>query len=455
MSTYIHSVVLHSTPYEVAAIFRDRNYFAFLDSSRNGSVQGRYSILGWDPEIVFRAKRDRIDLCARGEWIRRSEDPISALDRLLRIWTPESANTIRFAGGAIGYLGYDLFRFLERYDNLRAVDDLHLPDCCLAIYDMLLVFDHENNEWTLRGNSSETRLEMRLSEIQRHFADLPANRGVRKVGPPQSNMDKQQYVAAVEKALDYIAAGDIYQVNLSQRFCQQVEASPFELFSSLRSVSPSFYGAYLNCGDHVVISSSPELFLAREGPVIETRPIKGTRPRGRDKEEDQQMKTDLIDNEKEAAELAMIVDLERNDLGRLCEYGSVEVVEHRYVDRLPTLFHTVSTVRGRLRGGTTIVDILRATFPGGSISGCPKIRAIQIIDELERTQRHVYTGSIGFMGFNGDLRLNVAIRTMTVIGNRVYYHVGSGIVADSIPEREYEETLHKAAALQRAIADAG
>jgi para-aminobenzoate synthetase component 1 len=455
MSTYIHSVVLHSTPYEVAAIFRDRNYFAFLDSSRNGSVQGRYSILGWDPEIVFRAKRDRIDLCARGEWIRRSEDPISALDRLLRIWTPESANTIRFAGGAIGYLGYDLFRFLERYDNLRAVDDLHLPDCCLAIYDMLLVFDHENNEWTLRGNSSETRLEMRLSEIQRHFADLPANRGVRKVGPPQSNMDKQQYVAAVEKALDYIAAGDIYQVNLSQRFCQQVEASPFELFSSLRSVSPSFYGAYLNCGDHVVISSSPELFLAREGPVIETRPIKGTRPRGRDKEEDQQMETDLIDNEKEAAELAMIVDLERNDLGRLCEYGSVEVVEHRYVDRLPTLFHTVSTVRGRLRGGTTIVDILRATFPGGSISGCPKIRAIQIIDELERTQRHVYTGSIGFMGFNGDLRLNVAIRTMTVIGNRVYYHVGSGIVADSIPEREYEETLHKAAALQRAIADAG
>ncbi|HYR90597.1 MAG TPA: anthranilate synthase component I family protein, partial [Terriglobia bacterium] len=218
-----------------------------------------------------------------------------------------------------------------------------------------------------------------------------------------SNMDKRQYVVAVERALHYIAAGDIYQVNLSQRFSQQVEASPFELFSSLRSLSPSFYGAYLNCGDHVVISSSPELFLAREGSSIETP---------------------LINDEKEAVELAMIVDLEPS----------------------------ISTVRGKLRGRITIVDILRATFPSGSISGCPKIRAIQIIDELERTQRHVYTGAIGFMGFNGDLRLSIAIRTMTVIGKRVYYHVGSGIVADSIPDRAYEETLHKAAALQQAIA---
>ena len=455
MGSYLHDARLSSTPYEVAAVFRDRNYFAFLDSSRTGPAQGRYSILGWDPEIIFRSKGHRIDVCARGEWLRRNEDPISALDRLSKTWSPDSANTIRLAGGAIGYLSYDLFRFLERYENLRAIDDLHLPDCCLAVYDMLLVFDHEAAEWTLRGRGSEKALEQRLAEIDRSLAASPAPGSARKFGPPESNMDKQRYVAAVEKALDYIAAGHIYQVNLSQRFCQQVEASPFELFSSLRSVSPSFYGAYLSCGDHVVISSSPELFLAREGPVIETRPIKGTRPRGRDQEEDRKMEIELINNEKEAAELAMIVDLERNDLGRICEYGSVEVVEHRYVERLPTLFQTVSTVRGKLRGGTTIVDILRATFPGGSISGCPKIRAIQIIDELERTQRHVYTGAIGFMGFNGDLRLNIAIGTMTAVGNRVYYHVGSGIVADSIPDREYEETLHKAAALQQTVANAG
>jgi para-aminobenzoate synthetase component 1 len=189
--------------------------------------------------------------------------------------------------------------------------------------------------------------------------------------------------------------------------------------------------------------------------MIETRPIKGTRPRGRNAEEDRGMKDDLLNSAKEAAELTMVVDLERNDLGRICEYGSVEVAEHRYIDELPTLFHTVSTVRGRLRENLSGVDILRATFPGGSISGCPKIRAIEIIDELEPTRRHVYTGAIGFFAPNGDLTLNVAIRTMTVAGNRVHYQVGSGIVADSDPEKEYEETLQKGVGMQTAIVNAG
>jgi para-aminobenzoate synthetase component 1 len=215
-------------------------------------------------------------------------------------------------------------------------------------------------------------------------------------------------------------------------------------------VSPSFYGAYLNCGDHVVISSSPELFLKQSGRSVETRPIKGTRPRGRNAEEDGAMKQQLIGSTKEAAELTMIVDLERNDLGRVSEYGSVQVAQHRYVEELPTLFHTVSTVRSRLREDATTADLLRATFPGGSISGCPKIRAIEIIDELEPVQRHVYTGAIGFIGVD-DLRLSIAIRTMTVAHNRVYYHVGSGIVADSDPEKEYEETLQKAAGMRTAI----
>jgi para-aminobenzoate synthetase component 1 len=226
------------------------------------------------------------------------------------------------------------------------------------------------------------------------------------------------------------------------------------LFSALRKVNPSFYGAYLNCGDHVVISSSPELFLRQRGRMIETRPIKGTRPRGRDEREDRALKQELIDSAKEAAELTMIVDLERNDLGRVCEYGSVEVPSHRGVEALPSLFHTVSTVRGRLREGAGAIDILRATFPGGSISGCPKIRAIEIIDELEPVRRHVYTGAIGFIGA-GDLSLSIAIRTMTVASGRLYYHVGSGIVADSDPAKEYEETLHKAAGMQEAIAACG
>lgn len=422
------SIPLHCAPSEMAAAFHDRTQFVFLDSSRNDDAQGRYSILAWEPQAVFRTK---------------GEDPFPSLERLL---------LQGIGAGAIGYFGYDLFRFLEQYDRSLPVDDLGLPDCCLAVYDTIATFDHRNHSWTLESTSQE-KLERRLAEIERSRTN-PV--GVRSsecdAGPPESNMTKLQYIDRVRRALDYIAAGDIYQVNLAQRFSHRFEGSPFRLFSILREVSPSFYGAYLNCGDHVVISSSPELFLRREGSLIETRPIKGTRPRGRTQEEDAALEKDLLSSHKEAAELTMILDLERNDLGRVCEYGSVEAVQHRYVDRLPSLFHTVSTVRGKLREGTGAVDILRATFPGGSISGCPKIRAIEIIAELEPVGRHVYTGAIGLIRSGGDLTLNVAIRTMTVAGNRLYYHSGGGIVADSIPDREYEETLDKAAGMQEAIA---
>ena len=400
------------TPYEIAAAFHDEEGFAFLDSSRNDAGQGRYSILAWRPQSVLRM---------------RDENPFPAIDRFLRS-NPK--------GGVIGYFSYDLFRYLEQYKDLKAVDDLGLPDCCLMAYDRVLVFDHQTQRWT--GN------------VEPRAAKPAACR----IGEATGEMTREQYVAGVERALEYIAAGDIYQVNLAQRFSHPFEGSPFALFSALRKLSPSFYGAYLNCGDHVVISSSPELFLSQQGRMIETRPIKGTRPRGANREEDQQLKEDLLGSAKEAAELTMIVDLERNDLGRVCEYGSVEVSQHRYVEELPTLFHTISTVRGRLREGVGAVDVLRATFPGGSISGCPKIRAIEIIDELEPVRRHVYTGAIGFIGAE-DMRLSIAIRTMTVAHNRVYYHVGSGIVADSDPVREYEETLQKAEGMRQAIEACG
>jgi len=403
---------MNCTPYDIAAAFHDEEYFAFLDSSRTEGDQGRYSILAWQPRTVLRMK---------------NENPFPAVDRLLRS-SPRS--------GVIGYFSYDVFRFLEQYKNLQAIDDVQLPDCCLMAYDNVLVFDHRTQTWS--------------GEVE---YGPPKIRDCR-IGEAQSGMSRDAYVGAVQRALEYIAAGDIYQVNLAQRFSHAFEGSPFALFSALRRVSPSFYGAYLNCGDHVVISSSPELFLRQQGRMIETRPIKGTRPRGRDQQEDRAFKEELIASAKEAAELTMIVDLERNDLGRVCDYGTVEVIDHRYVEELPTLFHTVSTVRGRVREGTGAVDILRATLPGGSISGCPKIRAIEIIDELEPVRRHVYTGAIGFIAGN-DLRLSVAIRTMTVARGRLYYHVGSGIVADSDPAHEYEETLQKAAGMRRGIEECG
>jgi para-aminobenzoate synthetase component I len=403
---------MHWTPYEVAAALHDEEYFAFLDSSKTDTDQGRFSIFAWQPQSILRMK---------------DENPFPAIDRLLRS---------RPKGGVIGYFSYDVFRFLEHYKNLKAVDDVGLPDCCLMAYDNVLVFDHQTQRWsgTLPGNLRGRRQASRECMI----------------GEPRAAMTREAYTAGVEKALEYIAAGDIYQVNLSQRFSHSFHGSPFALFSALRSVNPSFYGAYLNCGDHVVISSSPELFLRQGGRIIETRPIKGTRPRGQSVDEDRAFKQELLASPKEAAELTMIVDLERNDLGRVCDYGSVEVVQHRYIEELPTVFHTVSTVRGRVRESAGPVDVLRATFPGGSISGCPKIRAIEIIDELEPVRRHVYTGAIGFIGTD-DLRLSVAIRTATVARERLYYHVGSGIVADSDPAGEYEETLHKAAGMRRAI----
>ena len=399
------------SPYEVAAAFHQEDYFTFLDSSRTQADQGRYSILAWNPRSVVRTK---------------NKNPFPAIDRLLRSGT---------RGGVIGYFSYDLFRYLEQYRNLNSVDDLGLPDCCLMAYDNVLVFDHKTQQW----NSTTTLPTPKWTGCQ--------------IGNAGSSMTRAQYIDAVERALEYIAAGDIYQVNLAQRFTHSFEGSPFALFSALRSVSPSFYGAYLNCGDHFVISSSPELFLKQQGRWIETRPIKGTRARGRDAREDEAIKQDLIASAKEAAELTMVVDLERNDLGRVCEYGSVEVPAHRYIEELPTLFHTISTVRGRLRSGTSAVDVLQATFPGGSISGCPKIRAIEIIDQLEPVRRHVYTGAIGYFGVD-DIRLSVAIRTMTVAHGRLHYHVGSGIVADSDPSREYDETLQKAVGMQTAIRQA-
>jgi para-aminobenzoate synthetase component 1 len=370
-----------------------------------------------------------------------------------------------FAGGAVGYFGYDLFPWIEDYDRLTSIDDLDLPDCCFGFYDRVLLFDHLQNQWLLAGapvfqnrqnlkslmDQAGESVRSRLEEYRLgpDFSFDPSVEFDRT--PPDSNFTKPEYLAAVEKAIDYIYAGDIYQINLSQRFHTQLSASPFDLFRVLRNINPSYYGAYMAYSGHGVISSSPELFLRRSGAEVETRPIKGTRPRGKSAEEDKGYKRELHESPKDSAELSMIVDLERNDLGRVCEYGSVVVDEHRYIETLPTVFHTISTVRGELKDDIGVVDLIRATFPGGSITGCPKIRSIEIIDELEPTRRNVYTGSIGYIDFNGDMELNIAIRTLIFKGRDIYYQVGGGIVADSDPEAEYEETLDKALAMQKAI----
>jgi para-aminobenzoate synthetase component 1 len=273
----------------------------------------------------------------------------------------------------------------------------------------------------------------------------------------RSNFTKSSYEEAVRRALDYIRAGDIYQVNLSQRFQAPYAGDPFDLYLALRTLSPSPFAAFLRFPEFAVLSSSPERFLrydtANRG--IETRPIKGTRPRGRDAESDRALAEELAASAKDRAENLMIVDLERNDLGRVAEIGSVNVPGMFELETFANVHHLTSTVRARLQAGSDIVDLLRAMFPGGSISGAPKIRAMEIIDELEPAARGVYTGAIGYIGFDGSSDLNIAIRTMVVKGGLASFHVGGGIVADSDPTCEYEETLHKGSAMARALVGEG
>jgi para-aminobenzoate synthetase component 1 len=267
----------------------------------------------------------------------------------------------------------------------------------------------------------------------------------------KSNFSKKEYCRAVEKVRDYIAAGDIYQANLSQRFSVGFEGSAWSLYKKLRRINPAPFAAFLNFPEVKVLSDSPERFLKITGRNVETRPMKGTRPRGRDKIEDWKLKTELENSVKDRAENLMIVDLERNDLGKVCEYGSVKVSELEVVETYPTVFQMVSTVNGKLKTNVSQIGCLKACFPGGSITGAPKVRAMEIIDELEPTRRNIYTGAIGYLGFDGEMDLNIAIRTIIVKDNKAFFQVGGGVVIDSKPELEYQETLDKAKALMKAL----
>ena len=266
-----------------------------------------------------------------------------------------------------------------------------------------------------------------------------------------SNFTSEAYIGTVDRVRKYIAAGDVFQVNLSQRFETKLTISPYELYQRLRKVNPAPFASYLNFDGITIVSASPERFLKVQGDLVETRPIKGTRPRGKDPVEDERLAHELVHSIKDRAENIMIVDLERSDLGRVCRYGTVKVTELAILETFPTVFHLTSTIVGRLRQEATSIDLLKATFPGGSITGAPKVRAMEIIDELEPTRRSVYTGSIGYLGFNGDLDINIVIRTCLIKNGKAYFQVGGGIVYDSDPEGEYLETLDKARGLIQAL----
>ena len=445
----------------------------FLESGGEASDASEWTILAFDPLWRLELREGALWRIEAGRESRIPGSPLAALESC---WPErvlvEGGSLVPFISGLAGYLAYDLKDWIERYPR-RARRDLDLPDLCLGFYDVVWGWRRHTGEgWVvstgLSGRSgvdrsvrARDRLERqwqmvargpeRVAESQPDRTAIAVGDGPARNAGIRSNFARADYLRMVERALEYIAAGDIYQVNLAQRF--RVEPAPdhVSLYRSLRAAAPAPFLASLSLPDGGIASSSPERFFRILGDRIETWPIKGTCPRGGTAEQDAELGAALLKSEKDRAENVMIVDLERNDLGRVCEIGSVRVPSLCELSSHSNVHHLVSRVEGRLRPDRTAVEIIRALFPGGSITGAPKIRAVEIIDELEPVRRGVYTGAIGYWDVSGDCDWNIAIRTVVSTGGAAYFHAGGGIVADSTPEAEYEETLVKASGMLRAL----
>jgi len=441
-----------ATPEAVAVNFSKTTDPVILESSLQQGCYSRFSVFACDPVDVFSAG-DPAAECPLDAFARKvGEYPTLAV----------GPDCLPFCGGWIGYIGYEAGLGLEGLSS-SGRDDLSIPGLRFALYDSAAVFDGHSNQWyavavdwpapiATRRPSTSRRIDTIRRRIESAFGEtLEPPRAVRPSSPLRPNMARQSYYSKVRRVKRHIEAGDVYQVNLTQRFTVSATASPIDIYRHLRQLSPSPYGALLSWEGAAVISSSPELFLDLRGREVTTRPIKGTRPRGANEAEDRHRKRELDKSEKDAAELAMIVDLLRNDLGRVCSFGSVRVTTPVEIETHPTVFHRVATIKGNLAIGRSWVDLLKASFPGGSITGAPKIRAMQIIDELEPTRRTVYCGSIGYVGLDGSLSMNIAIRTMVQTGDAIRVFAGGGIVADSEPDDEYDELVAKARAMLAAV----
>jgi para-aminobenzoate synthetase component 1 len=453
-----------STPLTAAELFepiKNRPYSFFLDSGMDTRRLGRYSFLGSEPFLVMKSRGSEITLIRGQDYEVQHGNPFDTIAKLLELHKLEYCPTpVPFVGGAVGYFGYDLCHFIEHVPS-TAIDDFRLPECYFAFYDAICAFDHlEGRAYLIATGFPEMDEGQRLKRARMKLEDMKTRLHTRHSGtvssrsPAQnkeimltSNFTPEEYIKSVSRVREYIAAGDVFQVNLSQRFQADLEIPPYELYKILRRVNPAPFASYLNFDGVAIASASPERFLRVQGDLVETRPIKGTRPRGRYPDEDQNLAQELTRSIKDHAENVMIVDLERNDLGRVCRYGTIKVTELAVLETFPTVFHLTSTIVGRLHRSKSDIDLLKATFPGGSITGAPKVRAMEIIDELEPTKRSVYTGSIGYLSFNGDLDIDIVIRTFIVKEGKAYFQVGGAIVYDSDPEAEYMETLDKAKAL--------
>lgn len=444
-------------------------YSFLLESVEGGERIARYSFLGSSPSLVFSSKGKKISIREGSETktFTAKEDPIEELKKILgRYKFVKVKGLPRFCGGLVGYFGYDMVRFIEKLPD-KNPDDLKLPDSVFMLTDTLLIFDHVDHKIKvvsnvhITGDPSKT-YDDAITEIDRLIDALKkaapreesgkAPSGSRDIlSRMRSNFTKETFGMAVEKAKEYIRAGDIIQVVPSQRLEVPISADPFDIYRSLRSINPSPYMYYLKMGDFSLVGSSPEIMVRCEEGDVELRPIAGTRPRGASEEEDERLVKDLLADPKEVAEHIMLVDLGRNDIGRVCDYRSVKVPELMVVEKYSHVMHIVSDVVGRLSKDKDVFDLVRATFPAGTVTGAPKVRAMEIIDSLETVRRNTYAGSVGYFSFSGNIDSCITIRTIVIKDKKAYIQVGCGVVADSDPVKEYEETMNKARALLRAI----
>jgi para-aminobenzoate synthetase component 1 len=434
--------------------FKNDEYPIFLESQKDPKKLGRYSFIMSDPFLVLKSKGKCIEVSEIN--IKKTVDgnPFDILQKYLEKYHVNNISQIPFTGGAAGYLSYDLCHHIENLP-VTVKDDVNIPDLFLGFYDGIIAIDHlEDKKYLIAHGIKKDadkiikNLEFKINKKQKETKEEIIKKQEVLF---KSNMDKKYYQDSINRIKDYISSGDIYQINFTQRFECQLNKTPYTLYERLRKKNPAPFAAYMNFGEGEIVCSSPERFIQVKDGIIETRPIKGTIARGETPQEDMINKEILKNSEKDRSELLMIVDLERNDIGKISEAGSVEVPELFSIEEYATVFQQVATVRGKIKQNVTTVDILKATFPGGSITGAPKIRAMEIIDELEQTARNIYTGSIGYIGFDGSIDLNIVIRTVLCKDEKAYFQVGGGIVWDSTSESEYKESILKGKALKEAL----
>ena len=452
-------------------------YSFLLESIKGPEKIARYSFIGADPIQIYKVKNGEIEITDTAKTIRKSlKSPLLVLKELLSRYRVEPNNNLPpFVGGAVGLISYDFVHYFEQLPR-TAIDDLNIPDAHFMFVDTIIAVDnklrktfiiscpaaadiitaagvHPVQDWGIRYDNACEKINGLYTTLTSYDPDKSKMDGTPDASIEiHHEMGKKKYMEIVKKTKEYIKAGDIFQANLSQRVSADIGETPeWEIYKLLSKINPSPFAAYLDMGDYCIASSSPERLVRVSGDIVETRPIAGTRPRGRDAEDNRKMRDDLLLNEKERAEHLMLIDLERNDIGRISDYGTVEVDELMITEEYSHVIHIVSNVKGSLAKGKDCFDAIRATFPGGTITGVPKVHCMEIIDELEPVVRGPYTGSVGYISFTGDMDLNIIIRTFVIKDKIAYVQAGAGIVADSDPEREYYETLKKAEALIKTL----